>query len=138
MPAAGVQGSKRNDKLLQNVLATILQCNHCYLANLPIALKLFDMKWKRFGRTMIMADVSVHVMSVLVQMLPGRHFVGWIGGDEAQVEDPVGSPAQVVKWPAMMIRSIYRLWLGSCTNFVCKTKADGLLSREPSPTHPLL
>jgi hypothetical protein len=80
MAAAGVQGSKRNEKLRRNVLATILHCNHCHLANLPIALKLFDMKWKRFGRTMFMTDVSVHIMSVLVQvMLPtGRHFDGCI------------------------------------------------------------
>jgi hypothetical protein len=99
-PAAGVQGIKRNEKLRQNTYATILHCNHCHLANLPIALKLFDMKWKRSGRTMFMTDAFVHVMSVLVQVMlqTGRHSVGWMGGGEAEDEDPVGSHAQVVKW----------------------------------------
>jgi hypothetical protein len=43
--ARGTRSFFLENVLLQNVLATFLHLNHCYLASLPFALKLFDMKW---------------------------------------------------------------------------------------------
>jgi hypothetical protein len=64
-------------------------------------------------------------------MLPaGRHFVGWIRGDEAQDEDPMGSPAQVVRWPAMNSCPVNLQSVARVLHQLCLQDQGGRLSQE--------